>query len=56
DNQELRNIQEENDGVLTPCWTQDIMHFLHIGLCPSEMNKTKRRHFRFQVEPYALVD
>ncbi|KAH9315491.1 hypothetical protein KI387_024118, partial [Taxus chinensis] len=55
-NQEQGNLQEDNDGVLTPCWTQDIMHFLHTCLCPLEMNKAKRRHFRLQVVPYVLVD
>ncbi|KAH9291341.1 hypothetical protein KI387_043471, partial [Taxus chinensis] len=56
DNHEQGSTQKENDGVLTPCWTQDIMHFLNIGLWSPEMDKTKRRHFRLQVVPHSLVD
>lgn len=53
----LQNSQEkENDDVPIPYWTQDIMYFLQKGLCPHEMSKEKRRHFRLQSIPYVLID
>lgn len=52
----LQNGQERvNDNVYIPCWTQNMIHFLKIGLCPPEMSKAKRRYFRLQATPYVLV-
>ncbi|KAH9296662.1 hypothetical protein KI387_044242 [Taxus chinensis] len=48
--------EQENDNVPSPCWTQNMIHFLQTGLCPPEMSKAKRGYFRLQVIPYVLVD
>ncbi|KAH9304225.1 hypothetical protein KI387_008629, partial [Taxus chinensis] len=48
--------EQENDDVPTPCWTQNMIHFLQTGLCPPKMRKEKRRYFRLQAIPYVLVD
>ncbi|KAH9301925.1 hypothetical protein KI387_013508, partial [Taxus chinensis] len=49
-------ILQGNNDVPTPCWTQDMVHFLQTGLCPHGMSKEKRRHFRLQAIPYVLID
>ncbi|KAH9293759.1 hypothetical protein KI387_041035, partial [Taxus chinensis] len=53
----LQNNQEEGrDDVPAPCWTQDMVHFLQMGMCPHWMSKAKRRHFRLQAIPYVFID
>ncbi|KAH9303500.1 hypothetical protein KI387_043862 [Taxus chinensis] len=56
DNHEPSGRQEEDNSALTPYWTQGIMHFLQIGLCPLEISKVKRRYFRLQAVPYTIID
>ncbi|KAH9306726.1 hypothetical protein KI387_011130, partial [Taxus chinensis] len=50
------NQEEGNNDVPTPCRTQYMVHFLQTRMCPHEMSKEKRRHFRLQAIPYVLID
>ncbi|XP_059073814.1 uncharacterized protein LOC131874449 [Cryptomeria japonica] len=52
----LNNEKQPAAPALPVTWNQQIAHYLQIGDCLEGLDRSKRRHFRIQAIPYALID